>query len=127
PLVKNTSILNRLDSFLSRGHSLYTESFVDVVVIGGGINGTGIAADAAGRGLSVLLCEQNDLASATSSASSKLVHGGLRYLEGYNFSLVRESLKERETLLKTAPHLVHPMRFVVPYNQLRRSFWMIRL
>lgn len=106
---------------------MYTESFVDVAVIGGGINGTGIAADAAGRGLSVLLCEQNDLASATSSASSKLIHGGLRYLEDYNFSLVRESLKERETLLKTAPHLVHPMRFVVPYNQLRRSFWMIRL
>jgi len=106
---------------------LYTESFVDVVVIGGGINGTGIAADAAGRGLCVLLCEQNDLASATSSASSKLIHGGLRYLEDYNFSLVKESLQEREILLKTAPHLVRPMRFVVPYNQLRRSFWLIRI
>jgi glycerol-3-phosphate dehydrogenase len=106
---------------------LYTESFYDVVVIGGGINGTGIAADAAGRGLSVLLCEQNDLASATSSASSKLIHGGLRYLEDYNFSLVRESLREREILLNTAPHLVRPLRFAVPYNRLRRSFWLIRL
>lgn len=98
-----------------------------MVVIGGGINGTGIAADAAGRGLSVLLCEQNDLASATSSASSKLIHGGLRYLEEYHFSLVRESLQEREILLKTAPHLVRTLRFVVPYNKLRRSFWLIRL
>lgn len=106
---------------------MYTESFVDVVVIGGGINGTGIAADAAGRGLRVLLCEQNDLASATSSASSKLIHGGLRYLESYHFALVRDSLKEREILLKTAPHLIRPMRFVVPYNRLRRSFWLIRL
>ncbi len=97
-----------------------------MVVIGGGINGTGIAADAAGRGLSVLLCEQNDLASATSSASSKLIHGGLRYLEDYNFTLVRESLHEREILIQTAPHLVRPLRFVVPYNQLRRSFWLIR-
>lgn len=106
---------------------MYTESFYDVVVIGGGINGTGIAADAAGRGLSVLLCEQNDLASATSSASSKLIHGGLRYLEDYHFNLVRESLQEREILLKTAPHLVRTLRFVVPYNRLRRSFLMIRL
>ncbi len=106
---------------------MYTESFYDVVVIGGGINGTGIAADAAGRGLSVLLCEQNDLASATSSASTKLVHGGLRYLEGYHFALVRESLREREILIQTAPHLVRPLRFVVPYNQLLRSFWLIRL
>lgn len=106
---------------------MYTESFYDVVVIGGGINGTGIAADAAGRGLCVLLCEQNDLASATSSASSKLIHGGLRYLEDYHFNLVRESLKEREILLKTAPHLVRTLRFFVPYNKLRRSFVLIRL
>ncbi len=96
-------------------------------MIGGGINGVGVAADAAGRGLSVLLCEQNDLASATSSASSKLIHGGLRYLEYYDFSLVRESLKERKVLLKSAPHLVHPMRFVVPFNQFLRPFWLIRL
>lgn len=106
---------------------MYTESFVDVVVIGGGINGTGIAADAAGRGLTVFLCEQNDLASATSSASTKLIHGGLRYLESYHFALVRDSLKEREILLQTAPHLVRPLRFVMPYNRLRRSFWLIRI
>lgn len=99
-----------------------TELIYDVVVIGGGINGTGIAADAAGRGLSVLLCEQNDLGSATSSASSKLIHGGLRYLEYFDFGLVRESLQERRILLKSAPHLVRPMRFVVPYNKLLRPF-----
>ncbi|MBN9288787.1 MAG: glycerol-3-phosphate dehydrogenase [Gammaproteobacteria bacterium 39-13] len=104
-----------------------TELIYDVVVIGGGINGTGIAADAAGRGLSVLLCEQNDLGSATSSASSKLIHGGLRYLEYFDFGLVRESLQERRILLKSAPHLVRPMRFVVPYNKLLRPFWIIRL
>ncbi len=98
-----------------------------MVVIGGGINGVAIAADAAGRGLSVLLCEQADLACATSSASSKLIHGGLRYLEQYDFSLVRESLKEREILLRLAPHLVHPIRFIVPYDQQRRPFWFIRL
>ncbi|MFI4937539.1 MAG: glycerol-3-phosphate dehydrogenase [Candidatus Berkiellales bacterium] len=98
----------------------------DIVVIGGGVQGAGIAADAAGRGLSVLLCEQNDLASATSSASSKLIHGGLRYLENYNFGLVRESLKERDILIKTAPHLVSPLRFMVPFIQQRRPFWLLR-
>ncbi|HRE32429.1 MAG TPA: FAD-dependent oxidoreductase, partial [Candidatus Berkiella sp.] len=113
PSYEIESILNVFPA--DRFISLYTESFYDVVVIGGGINGTGIAADAAGRGLSVLLCEQNDLASATSSMSSKLIHGGLRYLEDYNFALVKESLKEREILIKTAPHLVHPLRFIVPY------------
>lgn len=107
--------------------NLSSELVYDLVVIGGGINGTGIAADAAGRGLSVLLCEQNDFASATSSASSKLIHGGLRYLEYFDFGLVRESLRERRTLLKSAPHLIRPMRFIVPYNKLLRPFWMIRL
>jgi glycerol-3-phosphate dehydrogenase len=93
----------------------------DLAVIGGGINGTGIARDAAGRGLRVLLAEQNDLASATSSASSKLIHGGLRYLEHYEFGLVRAALNEREILLRAAPHLIHPLRFVLPVNPARRS------
>ncbi|GAB7533287.1 glycerol-3-phosphate dehydrogenase [Pseudomonas sp. 3A(2025)] len=98
----------------------------DIVVIGGGINGTGIAADASGRGLSVLLCEQDDLASHTSSASSKLIHGGLRYLEHYEFRLVREALAEREVLLAKAPHIVKPMRFVLPHRPHLRPSWMIR-
>ncbi|HCA24257.1 MAG TPA: glycerol-3-phosphate dehydrogenase, partial [Pseudomonas sp.] len=85
---------------------------LDVLVIGGGINGVGIANDAAGRGLSVLLCEQDDLAAHTSSASSKLVHGGLRYLEHYEFRLVRAALGEREVLMAKAPHLIWPLRFV---------------
>ena len=88
----------------------------DVAVIGGGINGVGIAADAAGRGLSVFLCEKDDLASHTSSASSKLIHGGLRYLEHYEFRLVREALAEREVLLAKAPHIVKQMRFVLPHR-----------
>ena len=100
---------------------------VDLVVVGGGINGTGIARDAAGRGLKVLLCEQHDLAQHTSSASSKLVHGGLRYLEQYEFRLVRESLAEREVLLRAAPHIVHPMRFVMPHVPQLRPAWMIRM
>jgi glycerol-3-phosphate dehydrogenase len=83
----------------------------DLIVIGGGINGAGIAADAAGRGLSVLMLEAQDLACATSSASSKLIHGGLRYLEHYEFRLVSEALAEREVLLKMAPHIAFPMRF----------------
>ena len=86
----------------------------DLLVIGGGINGAAIARDAAGRGLDVLLVEKDDLASHTSSASSKLIHGGLRYLEQYEFRLVRESLHEREILLRTAPHIVRPLRFVLP-------------
>ena len=90
---------------------------VDVLVIGGGINGVGIARDAAGRGLSVLLCEQYDLASGTSSASTKLIHGGLRYLEHLEFRLVRESLAEREVLLNVAPHIVWPLRFVLPHHR----------
>ncbi|MDH3413719.1 MAG: FAD-dependent oxidoreductase, partial [Gammaproteobacteria bacterium] len=87
----------------------------DLLVVGGGINGAGIARDAAGRGLTVTLCEKGDLASATSSASSKLIHGGLRYLETYEFRLVREALKEREVLLENAPHLIRPLRFVMPH------------
>jgi glycerol-3-phosphate dehydrogenase len=100
---------------------------VDLLVIGGGINGAGIARDAAGRGLSVILCEQADLASATSSSSSKLIHGGLRYLEQHEFRLVREALAEREVLLRNAPHIIWPMRFVLPHNKLLRPAWMIRL
>jgi glycerol-3-phosphate dehydrogenase len=99
----------------------------DLAIIGGGINGTGIARDAAGRGFRVVLIEQNDLASGTSSASSKLIHGGLRYLEHYEFRLVREALREREVLLRAAPHLIRPLRFVLPINAARRSGMMLRL
>jgi glycerol-3-phosphate dehydrogenase len=99
----------------------------DLAVIGGGINGTGIARDAAGRGLRVVLVEQNDLASGTSSKSSKLIHGGLRYLEHGALRLVREALREREVLLRTAPHLVRPLRFVMPINKARRSPLLVRL
>ncbi|GHC32077.1 glycerol-3-phosphate dehydrogenase [Aidingimonas halophila] len=99
----------------------------DLFVVGGGINGTGIANDAAGRGLAVGLCEQADLASATSSASSKLIHGGLRYLEHCEFRLVREALQEREVLLRKAPHIVWPLRFILPHQPHLRPAWMIRL
>nr|WP_321984175.1 glycerol-3-phosphate dehydrogenase [uncultured Lichenicoccus sp.] len=99
----------------------------DLVIIGGGINGCGIARDAAGRGWRVLLCEQNDLASGTSSASTKLIHGGLRYLEHYEFRLVREALLERETLWGIAPHIVWPLRFVLPYHRKLRPRWLLRL
>ncbi|MGJ7383733.1 glycerol-3-phosphate dehydrogenase, partial [Morganella morganii] len=98
----------------------------DLIVIGGGINGAGIAADAAGRGLSVLMLEARDLACATSSASSKLIHGGLRYLEHYEFRLVSEALAEREVLLKMAPHIAFPMRFRLPHQPHLRPAWMIR-
>ncbi|MEY4922040.1 MAG: aerobic glycerol-3-phosphate dehydrogenase [Pseudomonadota bacterium] len=98
----------------------------DLIVIGGGINGAGIAADATGRGLSVLLLEAQDLACATSSASSKLIHGGLRYLEHYEFRLVSEALAEREVLLKMAPHIAFPMRFRLPHQPHLRPAWMIR-
>src|SRR5213592_1672485 len=94
--------------------SLAKDVEVDVLVVGGGINGCGIARDAAGRGLSVTLVEQGDLASATSSWSSKLIHGGLRYLEQYEFRLVREALREREVLLNLAPHIIRPLNFVLP-------------
>ena len=99
----------------SSGHAA-TSAYVDLIVIGGGINGAGIARDAAGRGLSVLLCEKDDLAQGTSSRSGKLVHGGLRYLEYYEFRLVREALIEREVLLEAAPHIIWPMRFVLPHS-----------
>ena len=98
----------------------------DLLVIGGGINGAGIARDAAGRGLSVLLVERDDLAAHTSSQSTKLIHGGLRYLEYYEFRLVAESLAEREVLLQAAPHLVEPLAFVLPHEPHLRPAWMIR-
>jgi len=99
----------------------------DILIIGGGINGIGIARDAAGRGLDVVLCEKDDLASHTSSASSKLIHGGLRYLENYEFRLVRESLGERETLLRAAPHIIWPVRIVLPVEPGMRPSWMLRI
>ncbi|MES2128980.1 MAG: glycerol-3-phosphate dehydrogenase [Pseudomonadota bacterium] len=98
----------------------------DVLVVGGGINGAGIARDAAGRGLSVVLCEKDDLGAHTSSASSKLIHGGLRYLEYYAFGLVRKALLEREVLLRSAPHIMWPLRFVMPHDTGQRPEWMIR-
>lgn len=98
----------------------------DLLVIGGGINGCGIARDAAGRGLRVLLCEQDDLAAHTSSASTKLIHGGLRYLEHYEFGLVHKALEERERLLRAAPHLIRPLRFVIPWQEGMRPPWMLR-
>ena len=99
----------------------------DVLVVGGGINGAGIARDLAGRGLKVLLCEKDDLAAHTSSSSTKLIHGGLRYLEYYEFSLVRKALAEREVLLKSAPHIMWPLRFVMPHDPGMRPVWMIRI
>ena len=99
---------------------------VDALVVGGGINGAGIARDLAGRGASVVLCEKDDLASHTSSSSTKLVHGGLRYLEYYEFALVKKALAEREVLLRSAPHIIWPLRFVMPHNASMRPFWMIR-
>ncbi|MFC7703462.1 glycerol-3-phosphate dehydrogenase [Plastorhodobacter daqingensis] len=103
------------------------DEVLDLFVIGGGINGCGIARDAAGRGLGVALAEMNDLASATSSASTKLFHGGLRYLEYYEFRLVREALIEREVLLRNMPHISWPMRFVLPHNRGMRPAWLLRL
>ena len=108
-------------SAAARDHGL-----VDIAVIGGGINGAGIARDAAGRGLKVLLCEKGDLAEGTSSRSGKLVHGGLRYLEYYEFRLVREALIEREVLLASAPHIIWPLRFVLPHSPGQRPAWRVR-
>ena len=99
----------------------------DVLVVGGGINGVGIARDLAGRGWRVLLCEQDDLGSHTSSASTKLIHGGLRYLEHGAFGLVRKALMERERLLRSAPHIMRPLSFVLPHDPRTRPAWMIRL
>lgn len=104
-----------------------TEPTYDLAVIGGGINGCGIARDAAGRGASVILFEKDDLASATSSASTKLIHGGLRYLEHYEFRLVREALMERERLWAIAPHIIWPLRFVLPHHKGLRPAWLLRL
>lgn len=109
------------------GYALTDLKKIDVLVIGGGVNGTGVARDLAGRGLSVTLCEKNDLASATSSASTKLIHGGLRYLEYKEFRLVREALIEREVLLRSAPHIIWPMTFALPHHKNLRPLWMIRL
>ena len=102
-------------------------SIYDLLVVGGGINGAGIARDAAGRGLSVLLCEKDDIGSHTSSASTKLIHGGLRYLENYEFGLVRKALQEREVLIRAAPHIMWPLRFVMPHDAHLRPAWMIRM
>ncbi len=98
----------------------------DVLIVGGGINGCGIARDLSGRGLGIVLCEKDDLAQHTSSSSTKLIHGGLRYLEHYEFSLVRKALQEREVLLKSAPHIMRPLRFVMPHDRSLRPVWMIR-
>jgi len=99
----------------------------DVAIIGGGINGCGCAADAAQRGLSVILCEKDDIASKTSSSSTKLIHGGLRYLEHYDFRLVKQALEERQILLQIAPHLVHPLPIVLPYQNTMRPIWLLRM
>jgi glycerol-3-phosphate dehydrogenase len=106
----------------SDGHFDY-----DLAIIGGGVNGCGIARDAAGRGWRVFLCDKADLGSGTSSASTKLIHGGLRYLENYEFRLVREALMEREVLWGIAPHIIRPMRFVLPYHRQMRPAWLLRL
>ena len=103
------------------------KTIYDVFVIGGGVNGCGIARDAAGRGYSVYLAEKNDIASGTSSASSKLIHGGLRYLENYEFSFVRKALKERDTLISIAPHIVKEVRFILPYHKGLRPAWILKL
>ncbi|WP_426114504.1 glycerol-3-phosphate dehydrogenase [Massilia sp. PWRC2] len=108
------------------GEQMVEQIDCDVLVVGGGVNGVGIARDAAGRGLRVVLCEKDDLASHTSSASSKLVHGGLRYLEQYQFALVRKALVERERLLQSAPHIMWPLSFVMPHDSGQRPAWLIR-
>src|ERR1700751_814879 len=110
----------------AQGVSRATPASCDLLVVGGGVNGTGIARDAAGRGLSVILCEQDDLAAHTSSASTGLIYGGLRYLEEYHFALVRKALREREVLLAAAPHIMRPLRFVMPHAAHLRPAWMIR-
>lgn len=107
--------------------SVAGDDVYDLAIIGGGVNGCGIARDAAGRGWRVFLCERNDFGSGTSSASTKLIHGGLRYLEQYEFRLVREALQEREVLWKIAPHIIWPLRFVLPYHKKLRPAWLLRL
>ena len=116
------------DSYiLERKSAMSLNSIYDVVIIGGGINGAGCAADAALRGLSVLLCEQGDLASKTSSSSSKLIHGGLRYLEQFDFKLVQKALNEREILSRLAPHLIHPLPIFIPHKSTMRPAWFVRV
>jgi glycerol-3-phosphate dehydrogenase len=115
------------DELASESSGAFLRGFdCDVLVVGGGINGAGIARDLAGRGWRVVLCEQDDLASHTSSAATKLIHGGLRYLEHYEFSLVRKALAEREVLMRSAPHIIRPLRFVMPHDPSMRPAWMIR-
>jgi glycerol-3-phosphate dehydrogenase len=109
------------------GHMPKRDNITDVFVIGGGVNGCGIARDAIGRGYSVFLAEMGDLASGTSSAATKLIHGGLRYLEYYEFRLVHEALAEREILWAMAPHIIWPMRFVLPHHKGLRPAWFLRL
>ena len=99
----------------------------DIIIIGGGINGTGIARDASGRGYSVALIEMNDLASGTSSWSTKLIHGGLRYMEQFQFRLVREALVEREKLLEIAPYIIRPLKFILPHSPSLRPAWVLSL
>ncbi|MBO9514842.1 MAG: glycerol-3-phosphate dehydrogenase [Variovorax sp.] len=111
----------------SQASSAAFETDCDVLIVGGGINGCGIARDLAGRGWRVMLCEKDDLAAHTSSASTKLIHGGLRYLEYYEFSLVRKALQEREVLLRSAPHIMWPLRFVMPHDPSMRPAWLIRI
>jgi len=123
-IVKNERKTKKYE--ITKGGSVAGTVF-DLAIIGGGINGCGIARDAAGRGRSVFLCEQDDLASATSSASTKLIHGGLRYLEHYEFRLVREALQEREVLWRMAPHIIRPLRFVLPHHEGLRPAWLLRL
>ena len=124
-IIRRSAATAEFEACTALAHLAQMELY-DIAVIGGGINGAGVARDAAGRGLKVLLAEQNDFASATSSASTKLIHGGLRYLEYYEFRLVSESLAEREVLLRVAPHIIWPLEFVLPHEQHLRPAWMIR-
>src|SRR5450631_2735068 len=123
-LIQTESEIAKVNRRTPGGASL--DRIFDLAIIGGGVNGCGIARDAAGRGNSVFLCEMNDLASGTSSWSTKLVHGGLRYLEYYEFRLVREALIERELLWGIAPHLIRPLRFVLPHHAGLRPAWLLR-
>jgi len=125
--VSTTTVRANGDAAVKRSRGADAASVVDVVVIGGGINGSGIARDAAGRGLSVVLLEKDDIGSGTSSRSGKYIHGGLRYLEYYEFRLVREALIEREVVLGIAPHLAWPLRLVLPHSPEQRPRWLIRL
>jgi len=124
---RNISVDHRLP--IGQGLKLMQDSIgkFDVLIVGGGVNGTGIARDASGRGLSVILCEKDDLASGTSSKATKLFHGGLRYLEHYEFGLVRKALKEREVLLRNMPHIARPMRFILPHVKGMRPAWLLRI